>query len=90
MPDFAKRLIKLRKERKLTQTELANFIGVGQSLIARWESGEGKPNFDYLIMLGEVLEVSFDLLLGGNSEYKLPPLKIKISAYKRYVNKLTN
>lgn len=39
---LAQRLVKLRKEHDMTQQEVADKIGVGQSLIWRWESGEIK------------------------------------------------
>jgi len=34
----------LRKKLRLTQTELADKLGVGRATIARWEVGTGKPS----------------------------------------------
>ncbi|MCF6437004.1 helix-turn-helix transcriptional regulator [Pseudoalteromonas sp. MMG022] len=67
MTDFGKNLAELRKLRQLTQLELANMLEVQPRLIGRWERGQGKPQFDYIIRLSEVLEVSFDRLLQGQN-----------------------
>lgn len=66
MADFGKNLVALRKERKLTQMELADLLDIQPRLIGRWEQGKGKPQFDYIIKLAEVLEVSLDRLLRGD------------------------
>lgn len=60
---------KLREEKKLTQSELANAIGVAQSTIAMIESGKNKGSNDTLIKLAKFFNVSIDYLL--NTEEKL-------------------
>ena len=65
MADFGKNLAKLRKTRQLTQMELAELLEIQPRLIGRWEQGKGKPQFDYIIKLANVLEVSLDQLLLG-------------------------
>ncbi|WP_026100724.1 helix-turn-helix domain-containing protein [Synechococcus sp. PCC 7336] len=65
MTDFAENLIQLRKSRQLTQLELANLLDIQPRLVGRWEQGKGKPQFDYVIKLADVLEVSLDRLLRG-------------------------
>jgi len=65
MADFGKNLAALRKERQLTQAELAELLDVQPRLLGRWERGQGKPQFDYILKLAEVLEVSLDRLLRG-------------------------
>lgn len=66
MTEFGKNLAKLRKARKLTQLELANLLEIQPRMVGRWEQGVAKPQFDYIIQLAEVLEVSIDLLIRGN------------------------
>lgn len=66
MADFAKNLAALRKSRQLTQLQLADMLDVQPRLIGRWERGQGKPQFDYIVKLADVLEVSFDTLLRGD------------------------
>jgi transcriptional regulator with XRE-family HTH domain len=69
MVDFGKKLTELRKARLLTQMELAELLEVQPRLIGRWEQGKGKPQFDYIIKLAEVLEVSLDqMLLGADQQ----------------------
>lgn len=65
MIDFAKQLVRLRKARGLTQQDLADLLDVQPRLVGRWEQGQGKPQFDYLLKLADVLEVSLDQLLRG-------------------------
>jgi transcriptional regulator with XRE-family HTH domain len=65
MADFGKNLAELRKARNLTQIELANLLDVQPRLLGRWERGQGKPQFDYIVKLADVLEVSIDRLVRG-------------------------
>ncbi len=41
-------------------------MDVQPRLLGRWERGQGKPQFDYILKLADVLEVSLDQLLRGN------------------------
>lgn len=68
MADFGKKLVEIRKTRKLTQTQLAELLDVQAAVISRWENGVSKPQFDYVVKLADVLEVSFDELLGDAAE----------------------
>lgn len=67
MADFGKNLTELRKARGLTQQALADLLEVQPRLLGRWERGQGKPQFDYLLKLADVLEVSLDQLLKGET-----------------------
>ncbi|WP_407218550.1 helix-turn-helix domain-containing protein [Escherichia coli] len=60
MTDFGKRLASLRKARQLTQIELANLLDIQPRMVGRWEQGQVKPQFDYIIKLAQLLEVSID------------------------------
>lgn len=61
---FSERLKTLRKEKKLTQKELAEQIGISQKSYSHWETGKNEPSFENLINLADLLEVSLDCLLG--------------------------
>ncbi|HFU3947027.1 TPA: helix-turn-helix domain-containing protein [Streptococcus suis] len=63
------RLKELRKEKKLTQEELASEIGVSKITILRWENGERQIKPDKAQALAEHLGVSVGYLL-GYSEYR--------------------
>ena len=64
MPKFEERLIALRKERNLTQEELANKIGVTPQSVSKWETGQSMPDINLLTPLADFFEVSIDYLLG--------------------------
>lgn len=53
----------LREERNMTQEQLAEVMGVGQSTIAHWESGYRKPDIVMLKKLANVLKCTTDQLL---------------------------
>ena len=53
-----------RKEKNLTQSELAELIGVSTQAISKWETDSGMPDISQLIPLARVLEISTDNLLG--------------------------
>ena len=46
--EIIKQVIKARSERQLTQKELADIIGIKQSNISRFESGNYNPSLDFL------------------------------------------
>ena len=54
----------LRKERGLTQTELAERLNVSQSTIASWENGKRRPDLDFMPTLADFYGVSVDEIMG--------------------------
>lgn len=64
MVEFGSRLRQLRKDRKLTQQQLAELIGVKNSVISFYEVGERTPSPDVLRKLALALHVTADYLLG--------------------------
>lgn len=61
-------LAAIRKERGFTQVELAEKLGVIQSVVSSYERGRVRPHPDALIKIAEVLNVSLDNLLGRTRE----------------------
>ena len=61
---FPQRLKEIRIKRGLTQTELGKKVGVKQSTFTNWENGKREPNFEIVIKLADLLEVSVDWLFG--------------------------
>lgn len=64
MVEFGNRLRQLRKEKRLTQQQLAELIGVKNSVISFYEVGERIPSPDVLRKLALALHVTADYLLG--------------------------
>lgn len=61
--DLKEILQRIRKERKLSQEEVAEKIGVSRQAVAKWESGIAYPDLDNLICLSEIFCVTTDYLL---------------------------
>lgn len=64
------RIKELRKNARLSQSELAQKLGVVQSTLSTWENGQFEPDSKALIALSELFNVSTDYLLG--KEKKTP------------------
>ena len=67
---IGERLLKLRKERNLSQEELANVLDVSRQTISKWETDQSLPDFDKIIPLCEYFGITSDELLTGNSNIK--------------------
>ena len=59
-----------RKEKGLTQEELAQKINVTEKAISRWETGRGTPDISLLVPLAEELDISVSELLKGKEDKK--------------------
>lgn len=58
------RLKDLRKEKKVTQLQLAMALNMSQNTISRYETGERRAGYDELIKIADYFNVSIDYLLG--------------------------
>lgn len=65
---FSERLVLLRKERNLTQKQLAAEIELSELAIQHYESQRRKPAFDALISLADYFDVSLDYLVGRSDD----------------------
>lgn len=73
----------LRKEKELTQKELAEKINVSDKAISRWETGKGYPDVTSLVSLSEYFDVSVNELLAGK---RLTAEDIKESADENLIS----
>lgn len=64
MLKFSENLTKLRRQHKITQEELANFIGVTKASVSKWETGQNLPDIMLLLEIATYFDVSVDTLLG--------------------------
>lgn len=64
MVNMGDKLKSLRIEKKLTQKQVADRIGLAISAVSSYESGSRYPSYDVLIRLAHIFHVSTDYLLG--------------------------
>ena len=66
--EFGKRIMKLRKQKGMTQSKLAEQINVSNKAMSRWETGEGFPEITLLKPLAKALGTTVDELFGEEEE----------------------
>lgn len=71
---FPERLKQLRKEKGMTQIDLAKALGVSNGTVAMWETGKRKPSFEMFDRLTEVFEKRLDYIIGASDDAS--PLKV--------------
>ncbi|HJF86611.1 MAG TPA: helix-turn-helix domain-containing protein [Companilactobacillus farciminis] len=54
----------LRKQRKMSQTELAKILHVSQQTVTAWETGKAEPSSSAISSLADYFNVTTDYLLG--------------------------
>ena len=72
------RLRELRKAHRMTQTDVAKLVGMGQSGYSFWESGRSKIDDASLKKLANFYNVSVDYLLGGDAPSQKPDIRIPV------------
>ncbi len=60
---LSEKITKLRKERDLTQEQLAEQLYVSRTAISKWETGRGMPSMESLQMLAQLFSITLDELL---------------------------
>lgn len=65
---FCENLKNLRKQKGLSQEELAERLHVVRQTISKWEKGLSVPDADFLIRIAEIFETSVSALLGDTVE----------------------
>ena len=61
--EFHEKLQELRRQKGLTQEELARMLYVSRTAVSKWESGRGYPNIDSLKMIAGTFGITVDELL---------------------------
>jgi len=85
---LGKRISTLRKERKLSQQELANRLYVADKTISSWEIDRTEPNLEMIIKLSEILDCSASYLIYGDIIKNDIECEIKIKLSKDEFEKI--
>lgn len=70
-------LSQLRKDRNLSQAELAKIFSVNQNTISRWEKGDRSPDPEQLKTIAQYFGVSVDYIIGNEEPKKKIPKDLK-------------
>ena len=68
--NIAQNLRKYRKERGLTQEQLAKALAVSAQSVSKWECGDGYPDIELLPNIANHLKISVDALIGNDTDGK--------------------
>ena len=83
---FGNKLVKLRKEYKLSQEDLADKLGVSRQTISNWELNVTKPDVEYIKKISKVFYISIDEILDNDVRNIMEK---KISNTEKLTNKNT-
>ena len=63
--NIGERITTLRKEKDISQTELAKRLNVSRQAVSKWEQGTSTPDTERLIQLAEILDTEVEYLATG-------------------------
>ena len=66
MQEIGKRILNLRKDRNMTQVDLADQLGISYQAVSSWERGNSMPDIAKIPELAELFQVSIDELIGAS------------------------
>ena len=69
---FPELLRQCRKQKHMSQAELASLLGVTQQAVGKWESGKSSPDPTTVAKLAEILDTTADYLLGLFVNFQRP------------------
>lgn len=82
---FGQRFARLRKEKGLTQGDIAKKVNVSEQAVSKWETDINMPDVGLLLILSEILGVTTDVLLG--KEIDTPAVYVP-SGERKDINKM--
>lgn len=77
---------RLRKERDITQDELADILGVSFQSVSRWECGTCYPDMELLPVISEFFGVTVDALLGVNEKTEQSKVAQYLKRFQKAIN----
>lgn len=77
--EFNNRLYQLRKQKGLSQEELASRLNVSRQTVSKWEVGDSTPDMEKLVAMSALFDVSLDqLVLGKEAPQAEVPAKSEL------------
>lgn len=93
---FGERLYELRKQKNISQEELAELLDVSRQSISKWENDKAYPEMTRLLFMSDYFEVSLDYLMRGvekhdNTEKTTSSYKAEnmLSVWNTFISNLT-
>lgn len=81
---IVERIFETMKEEKITQQQLANELGIGQSTVASWKKRDCPPPINYISKIANILGVTIDYLVTGSNN----PTKYKLTTNEQLLIRL--
>lgn len=76
------KIYNLRKKHNLSQEELADKLNVSRQTISKWELGESSPDFDKIVPICELFQITTEELLRDNKDFKMEENNNKVDVTK--------
>lgn len=83
---FAENFKHIRKQRNITQEQLADILSVSRQAISKWESGFGYPEVETLLIIAKELNTSLDYLFSERCHMVRPQTQERVSKIDTYLN----
>lgn len=68
---FGEKLSFLRKQRGMTQMELAEKLDISRQAVSRWEQGTSEPSTENLVSIGKLFDVTVDALVNEDVQFQV-------------------
>lgn len=76
---IGQRIRDLRKQKRMSQTELAKSSGVSQTTVTAWETGKAEPSSSAVARLADIFNVTTDYLLGRPNKQETKKDDVELS-----------
>ena len=76
---IGQRVRDLRKQKRMSQTELAKSAGVSQTTVTAWETGKAEPSSSAVAKLADIFNVTTDYLLGRPNKQETKKDDVELS-----------
>lgn len=81
---FNNKLYELRKQKGLSQEELANRLNVSRQTISKWEVGDSTPEMEKLVAISDLFDISLDELVLDKAPEPAPAAPVQTAGAEMY------